>query len=177
MEQILGRTFKDYRPYKTSSEFQEALLEWLDSQLVNDNFDGAARKAASAYVFETLTYLNQVGLAHTWNYHKAAFKAVNSIPPRFRPLEDGPMYIPGYQLHIAPYLHEHKSRWSSSSSSSTSSVSSSKKRPRQTRVITVEKKNHKDDTYCSYHQTNSHSSAECNVLQNKKRSKTDTAKE
>ena len=166
MAELVDRRAKDWKPYHSDAEFREALQDWYASILRLHPFDTARHKAAHDYVMETSVFIEKVGYQKAFEYHKAAFKAANRIPPQYDPLVS-PIYTLGYMTLIHPHLKE--SGINGNRRTFNRSESAPGARFQNYNQRNGANKRPRPNTTCSLHPNGNHSDAECKAQYNRRR--------
>jgi hypothetical protein len=92
LEQFLGRSLKNWKPFTSDADFKEALTDWLDritQQLADGGDNSAALRAVVSYIMTTLGYVSEHGHQLVFKYHKAVMQAMRKSPPLYDPLING----------------------------------------------------------------------------------------
>ena len=99
LEQLIGRTVKDWKPYRSDDDFREALSDQMGSiqaALMSGTNGGDSAKLLRVlkYLSQTRDYVHRYGHTVVFKYHQRAMKAAKEA--LYDPAEHGPVYMLGH---------------------------------------------------------------------------------
>jgi hypothetical protein len=167
LEQFLGRSLKNWKPFTSDADFKEALTDWLDritQQLADGGDNSAALRAVVSYIMTTLGYVSEHGHQLVFKYHKAVMQAMRKSPPLYDPLINGPTYTQAFVEHLFSSASSGAGRRSSQSSSRRGG----RRQSNPSRDAQSAKRKAADQS-CAVHHGANHTNGECKAQQSNKR--------